>query len=156
MTEPRTSAGSGRSLVPDSRTKGPPSGEAVPTGFVVPSFRAVLPVRSLLANIPSEATVKSFYVRAVLRDLSENGHPMPDVVVRGDFNDYPTRAAADLLLLTAERLHGDLPQREALRRIGWTIFPALLDMTIGRVVYGALGKDIHAIAQAAPRASRSP
>lgn len=136
------------SIAPSPR----PSRPAEPSeDYRPPDLAAPLPTKRILDGIPSDATVKTGFLRAIVRDLEENGHHLPHLQLRSDFIDHSTREAAEVLLLAADRLYPDVPKREALRRLGWSIFPAFLSMVIGRVVFGALNHDVHAIAAAAPR-----
>ena len=96
-------------------------------------------------------TCKGFYFRALHKELSDNGHHLTHASHYRDFGDYSLAEANDLLLACAERLYPTERQDEALRRIGWIIFPTLLSTIVGKVIFGSLGNDVRAALRYAGR-----
>jgi uncharacterized protein (TIGR02265 family) len=102
-------------------------------------------------SVPQEVTVKGFYLSALLRELASHGHHLTARSTFRDFADYPLTTARELLDETAQRLYPHERKQEALRRIGWIIYPTLLSTMVGRVVFGSLGNDLPAVFRIAAR-----
>jgi uncharacterized protein (TIGR02265 family) len=100
---------------------------------------------------PKQVTCKGFYFRALHKELSDNGHHLTQPSSYRDFGDYSIAEAKDLLFACAERLYPTERHDEALRRIGWMIFPTLLSTIVGKVIFGSLGNDVRAALRYAGR-----
>jgi uncharacterized protein (TIGR02265 family) len=120
------------------RSTPPPQRSSVATGSRTPSS-------------PSNATVKGFYLSALVRELASQGHHLTPAASYREFGDYPVAVAHTLLLDSAQRLYPHERRHEGLRRLGWTIYPTLLSTMVGRVIFGSLGQDLHAVVRAAGR-----
>ncbi|HEY6879138.1 MAG TPA: DUF2378 family protein [Polyangiales bacterium] len=96
------------------------------------------------------ATVKGFYMSALVRELASHGHHLTTPSYR-DFADYPVEQAIELIEETAQRLYPHERKGEAIRRVGWIIYPTLLNTIVGRVIFGSLGSDLPAIFRIAAR-----
>ncbi len=96
-------------------------------------------------------TVKGFYLSALIRELASHGHHLTTRTSFRDFGDYPLELARELLDECAQRLYPHERKGEGLRRIGWIIYPTLLNTMVGRVIFGSLGDDLHAVLRAAGR-----
>jgi uncharacterized protein (TIGR02265 family) len=113
-----------------------------------PTFSAA---RRLSRAPAAGATVKGFYLRALVRELASNGHHLTTHQSYREFSDYPVAAAHELLNECAERLYPQERKHEALRRVGWIIYPTLLSTMVGRVIFGSLGNDFPAVLRVASR-----
>jgi uncharacterized protein (TIGR02265 family) len=118
--------------------------------YELPDFRAPIHFDAVAARTPARATAKGFYFRAFLRELAHFGHHLEGFGRYRDFSDYPLRDGVAVLRECATRMYGGEPPREGLRRLGWVVFPTLLSTMVGRVVFGALGNDMQAVARNAP------
>jgi len=107
--------------------------------------------RSLPPSPAESVTVKGFYLRALVRELAEQGHHLLDLPTFRDFADYPQTLAQRLILECAQRLYPSERRNDGLRRVGWIIYPTLLTTMIGRVIFGSLGDDVPAVLRAAGR-----
>lgn len=116
-----------------------------------PNHRAALVVDMYHSACPAEATGKGFYFSAFLREAVGSGQHLDGYGPYREFKDYPLREGIRLIAECARRLYPDEPIREAIRRIGWTVFPTLLSTMIGKVVFGALGDNIPAVVRMSPR-----
>lgn len=118
-----------------------------------PPFADEPPSRALSRPPPpvESTTVKGFYLRALVRELAEQGHHLLDLPAFRDFGDYPQTLAQRLLLECAQRLYPNERRHDGLRRVGWIIYPTLLSTMIGRVIFGSLGEDIPAVLRVAGR-----
>jgi uncharacterized protein (TIGR02265 family) len=96
-------------------------------------------------------TVKGFYLSAVVNELANQGHHLGGHKNYRDFVDYPIAAAHELLDACAERLYPHERRPEAMRRVGWIIYPTLLSTVVGAVTFGSLGNDLPAVLRVAAR-----
>ncbi len=119
--------------------------------YQLPNYRAALVVDSFYTAVPAAAMVKGFYSTAVLREASLSGQHIQGYGPYREFKDYPQAEAIRLLAECARRMYPDEPIREALRRMGWTVFPTFLSTMVGKVVFGALGDNLPAVMRMAPR-----
>ncbi|MET0285612.1 MAG: DUF2378 family protein [Polyangiales bacterium] len=108
------------------------------------------------ASRPSKApapnvTVKGFYLSALVRELASHGHHLTSRSSFRDFADYPLAQAKEMLDETAQRLYPHERKGEAMRRVGWIIYPTLLGTMVGRVIFGSLGDDLQAVLRVAGR-----
>lgn len=120
-------------------------------GYEPPNYRARLAVDTFAAGVSPLATVKGFYCSALLKEAASCGQHLSGYGPYREFKDYPQHEAIRLLAEVARRVYPDEPMREALRRLGWIMFPTLLTTVIGKVVFGALGDNIPAVIRMAPR-----
>ncbi len=67
------------------------------------------------------------------------------------FREYPGEELLDLLVATAQGVWPNLPIKEALRRVGKIAFPTLFNSLIGKVVFGALSRDVTSIWKVLPK-----
>ncbi|MDB4986648.1 MAG: hypothetical protein JWN04_1826 [Myxococcaceae bacterium] len=96
-------------------------------------------------------TVKGFYLRAVIKELANNGQHLTIATNYRDFGDYPLEVAHELLLESAQRLYPTQRRPEALRRIGWIMYPTLLSTMVGKVIFASLGNDLPTVLRIAGR-----
>lgn len=61
------------------------------------------------------------------------------------FREYPGEELLDLLVATAEGVWPGVPIREALRRVGRLAYPTLYNSLVGKVIFGALARDVKRI-----------
>lgn len=116
-----------------------------------PTNRSITPGRPKPSSAALGGTAKGFYFRALLRELASQGHHLSPASNYRDFTDYPMDEARALLLECAQRMYPHEPRNEGLRRLGWIIFPTFLSTMVGRVIFGALGNDVHAVLRSASR-----
>lgn len=116
-------------------------------GYYPPNFRVPINATRVRESIAPRATAKGVYFITVMRELAQQGHHLEGFGPYRDFGDYPVATAFTLLLEAANRLYPNDPTREAIRRIAWNMFPALLGTMVGRVLFGALGNDMLAVAR---------
>jgi uncharacterized protein (TIGR02265 family) len=113
-------------------------------GFVKPDLAAPIDVAAQKRLVQPGATVKGMQLAAIVAEAKRRG-----VTLEGRryvaFRDYPGEELLELLALAAARVWPDAPPREALRRIGRVAYPTLKASLVGRVVFGALGRDIEAV-----------
>lgn len=120
-------------------------------GFERPNFRAGLIVDTYTTGVSPQATVKGFYCTALLKEAASFGQHLNGYGPYREFKDYPQSEAIRLIAEVARRIYPDEPVREAIRRLGWIVFPTLLSTMVGKVVFGALGDNIQAVIRMAPR-----
>jgi len=112
-------------------------------GFVAIDWSAPIDVAQRLAAVPDRAVVKGMFFRRYLDELGESGDRR-----YSSFKDYPLRDLMALQVRVARARHPDVPLREGLRRVGWLVFPTLLDSLVGRVLFGVLERDVGRIVSA--------
>lgn len=120
-------------------------------GYYPPNHRAALVVDSYVTACPPQTTVKGFYFSAFLREAASNGQHLEGYGPYRDFKDYPQTEGLRLVAECGRRLYPDEPLREAIRRLGWSVFPTLLSTVVGKVVFGSLGDNVPAVMRMVPR-----
>lgn len=113
-------------------------------GFHTPDLNAPLSLEAVLARVPPEATVRGLVLMSVARDLERFGGLEPEERVL-PFKEYPLTEQIRLMHAAALRVYPALPHREALRRMGRKLYPALRETLPGRVLFGAVGEDLRAV-----------
>ena len=68
------------------------------------------------------------------------------------FRDYPLDESLKLTVASARVLYPRYPLGEGLRRVGQTVFDALLKTHVGRAVFGVLARDVELVVLSGPKA----
>jgi uncharacterized protein (TIGR02265 family) len=124
-----------------------------PPGFVKIDTKAPMDVDAYLAHCPEDATVKGVILNGILKKMEKRGVKAPPSF--GPFHAFKTYPLREHMKLTVEAAKLTFPRetlREALRQLGQTTYPEVLDTLIGKVVFGALGKDPGAILKLSSKA----
>jgi uncharacterized protein (TIGR02265 family) len=116
-----------------------------------PKLLTSRPSRAPSATTAPSITVKGFYLRALRKELSDNGHHLTTEASYREFGDYPISAAQELLRECTRRLYPSETRVEGLRRIGWIIYPTFLATMVGKVVFASVGNDIREVLRVAGR-----
>jgi uncharacterized protein (TIGR02265 family) len=116
-----------------------------------PKLLASRPSRPPAATTASAITVKGFYLRALLKELADNGHHLTTETSYREFGDYSINVAQELLRECTRRLYPSETRAEALRRIGWIIYPTFLQTMVGKVVFASVGNDVREVLRVAGR-----
>lgn len=124
----------------------------LPAGFAVPDFSAPLDFEEELRSVPVSSTTKGMFLSDLLAQAARVGRPIPGRGPYVAFKDYADREHVGLLADVARAVFPNLPLRESLRRLGQGSYDALSSSLIGKVVFGVLGKDIHALTRLTPKA----
>ncbi|HEX5661322.1 MAG TPA: DUF2378 family protein [Polyangiales bacterium] len=106
---------------------------------------------SKVPSSPTDVTVKGFYLSALIRELASHGHHLTSRTSYRDFANYPLAQAKELVDDAAQRLYPHERKNEGVRRVGWIIYPTLLNTMVGRVIFGSLGDDLPAVLRIAGR-----
>lgn len=120
--------------------------------FVVPDFQAPLDVAGWDNRVLPDSTVKGWVMAGMLDAVKAAGKTLPGVGPFTSFKDYPGITINHVAIRAASTLYPGMPQREALRRVGRLAYPTLTTTLAGRVLFGVLGKDIHAVLKLAAKA----
>jgi uncharacterized protein (TIGR02265 family) len=112
-----------------------------PEGFTAPDFRTPIDLAASLARVPAHATGKGMFVAKLLAELDARGIPRPTDERFVPFTDYPLTRCMELNLEIARLLHPRVPDREALRRVAWRSFSIFAESMLGRMFFGAIGRD---------------
>ena len=152
---------SGRVPFPDARPRPPPSRPRRPfgPGFHEPDFEGEVDLEAQVALLPSDATCKGMFCLDILQQASR-------VTTEGEvfrlaqlperryvaFRDYPLAENMRLTVAAARALYPRYPLGEGLRRVGQTMFDAVLATHIGRALFGILGRDVEPILLTGPKA----
>jgi uncharacterized protein (TIGR02265 family) len=105
--------------------------------FVEPPWQAPLDAEAEIARIPEDATISGMFLAPLAVEAKRQGFTLPSARERYlPFKFYPLREHSRLLVETCERLFGDRPLRQALRKLGRGAPAALVSSTLGRVVLG--------------------
>ena len=119
--------------------------------FVVPDFNAPLDAASWNKRVLPGAAVKGWVMTGLLDAVSGAGKTLVGVGPFTSFKDYPGITINDVALTAARLLHPDVAEKEALRRVGRLAYPSLTSTLAGKVVFGVLGRDIHAVLKVAAK-----
>ena len=113
-------------------------------------FSAPIDIEARIAETPETATAKGMFFEPLARSGRQWAIPCEARYV--PFRDYPMRDYIRLLAAYGRKRHPDVPLREAMRRVGWEAFPALMSSVAGRVLYTFAGRDVRAALRLAPEA----
>lgn len=120
--------------------------------FVDPPWDAPLDVPLELRRIPEAGRQKGMFLQAVQAEAQRRGVRLPSARERYvPFQDYPLREHAQLLVEAAEAFFPDVSTRVGLRRLGRGAVGALLESTVGKVVWSS-AIDPHAALEAMTKA----
>lgn len=122
--------------------------------FVPIDWDAPLDASAALAAVPDHVTVKGMFVKRMIDDAARAGFDMGARRPYRSFKDYPMRELMDAQLLAARTVFRQLTLREAMRRLGRTAFPTLMESMIGRVIFAPAGNDVVAAFRLASRGYR--
>ncbi len=117
---------------------------AVSSGFVRPDFSVPIDLEAQKRLIQPGATVKGMQLQALVDECKKRGVAIGTRKYTS-FREYPGEELLDLLVATAQGVWPNVSTREGLRRVGRLAYPTLYHSLIGRVVFGALARDIHRI-----------
>ena len=118
--------------------------------FRAVDFAAPMDVEARIAETPATATTKGMFFEPLARSGRQWAIPCEARYV--PFRDYPLRDHMRLIVAYGRKRFPDLPAREAMRRVGWEAFPALMSSVAGRVLYTFAGRDVRAALRLAPDA----
>jgi uncharacterized protein (TIGR02265 family) len=110
--------------------------------FVEPDWKAPVDVAAAVNAAPTNETVKGYLLQAVLEEAKKAGKAWPGRAKYVGFKDYSIREHVETIAMGARVIYPELPIREGLRRLGRRAYPALLESLVGKVVFGALGRDL--------------
>jgi uncharacterized protein (TIGR02265 family) len=113
-------------------------------GFAPPDFERPVDLAAQKRLVQPGATVKGMQFTALVTECRRRGAVLEDRRYVA-FRDYPGEEFLELLVLAAERAWPSVPVREGLRRLGHVAYPTLRDSLVGRVVFGAVGRDIESV-----------
>ena len=103
--------------------------------FVDPPWSAPFDASAALRGIPETATVAGLFLEQLADAARRDGKSLPSARERYlPFRFYPLREHASLLLEASARMYGNVPIRQALRKLGRAAPKALLTSTLGKVV----------------------
>ncbi len=128
-------------------------------GFHEPDFEGPVDVDAHLAQVPPGATVKGLFFGDLLAQTAKvtaehevfRLAQLPAHRYVG-FRDYPLAENLRLVVAAAHVLYPRYALGEGLRRIGQTMFDAVLATHIGRSLFGVLGRDVEPILLTGPKA----
>jgi uncharacterized protein (TIGR02265 family) len=116
-------------------------------GFALPDWDAPLNLAATLASVPESGTVKGMFIQRLLDEAKRQGRPFPGAKHYVPFKDYPLREQVRLTYEVATHLFPKVSAREALRRAGRRVYPAVRESLLGRVILGALARDFLSLAK---------
>ncbi len=133
--------------------------EPVAMTLHAPDFDVHVDVEAHLALLPAEATCKGLFAADVLLQVSRVALER-DVVLAARiperryvaFRDYPLADQMRLAVAATRVLYPRYSLGEGLRRLGHSIFDAVLATHVGRSIFGVLGRDVEPILLAGPKA----
>lgn len=93
-----------------------------------------------IRETPSDATVKGMFVESFLKTLDRAGQPRPTDKRYVAFKDYPLPSLMRMSLNSVNDIWPHLPPREGLRLLGQSVYPTLIESTVGKVMFSIAGR----------------
>jgi uncharacterized protein (TIGR02265 family) len=121
-------------------------------GFEHPRWDAPYDLHAEIAAAPAHGTIRGMFFDFVLDRVREKTGSSLDDTSRTAFGKYPMREYLALLGESSAILHPGVPQREALRRLGNTVYDEFLSTMVGRAIFSIAGKSFERVTVVAPRA----
>lgn len=118
------------------------------------TFFAPIDVEARIERAPPAATVRGMFLHRV-REVIVGADPNAEAPRFVDFQSYPVRDLMRLSVRAARLAHRGAPIGEGLRRVGRECSRRFLESLSGKVIFGALGRDISALVRASPAAYRA-
>lgn len=119
--------------------------------FLPIDWSAPFDLEERIRNVPQWVTVKGMFFQSLLKEAKAHGKELSWPASYVAYKDYPIEGYLYLSVEVAQALYPDVSLREGLRRLGRKVYPTLLQSMIGRVVFGALGGDVHALMKLVPK-----
>lgn len=110
--------------------------------FELPDWNAPLDLEERLAAVPDDAQVKGLFFRSAVREAEKHGGHAPGRSSYSALASYPTKELVEVLVESAELAHPGLPARQALRRLGHMIFPAVRENPAGTFLFSVAGNNL--------------
>jgi uncharacterized protein (TIGR02265 family) len=121
--------------------------------FSVPNFDRPIDVSDYFKRVPTTATIKGMFLSSLIDTLGSNRSQLPEVRQKYvAFKDYPLVEQVKLVAAVAATLHPKLSLREAIRRVGHTVYPTFSTSLVGKVTFAAVGRDPAALLTAGTKA----
>ncbi len=114
------------------------------TEFVSPDWNAPLDLEERLAAVPESARVKGIFFRSARRAAEQRAGRAPGRAGYSVLTSYPTRELIEVLAECAALAYPEQPPREALRRLGHLVFPAVRENPAGRFLFSVAGDKLSA------------
>lgn len=125
---------------------------AIPPGFRTPDPQTMFDLHRQRAGVPAHATVKGMFFNAMVDEVKARGEVLRGVKPVAAFHDFPLTGLLDLYEEAAGLCYGDLTLYEGMRRLSRPAFEVFSDSLIGKVVFGAVGRDVSRILKLSARA----
>ncbi|MEM6993693.1 MAG: DUF2378 family protein [Myxococcota bacterium] len=121
------------------------------SGFAPIQWSDPLDAEAYLNAVPAGVTVKGMFITRLLDDAANAGVTVEAGGPYRGFKDYPLQEMMTLMLRLATTMHAELPLRDALRRLGRTAFPALMQSMIGKVIFAPVGRNMAGVLRLASK-----
>jgi uncharacterized protein (TIGR02265 family) len=112
-----------------------------PTDFLPADDRAPFSAEDYLQAIPPKARVRGMFFNSYIEQAEKRGIAL-DAKSHVSFKLYPLDDWARFALEVSRAFWPDEPLRGGLRRAGLAAYPTFADSLIGRIIFGAVGKDV--------------
>lgn len=119
---------------------------APPEGFLPIDDAAPFDLEAYMKATPNFATVRGMFFQAYVAEAQRRRVKL--VTVTRDylgFKHYPMREWQAVVAEAAEKFYPTLTLRGGLRRLGQRAYPTFADSTVGKVIFGVMGKDLSRI-----------
>jgi len=121
-------------------------------GFVLPDFLQSIDLENRLASVPATAFVKGVLLRAAINAaIAATGNAPTDERIRA-LTSYPVAEILPLMLKCARLSFPEGTDREALRRVGHLVFPAIREHAAATFLFSVAGNNSIAAVKLAGRA----
>jgi len=122
-------------------------------GLVSPDFTGPLEVTEYIQRVPRTATIKGMFISSLLDSLGAERARVPEGKHRYvAFKDYPLVDQVKLIATVAGILYPRLTQRQAIRRLGHSVYPTFAATLVGKVMFAAVGSDPGALVSVGSKA----
>jgi uncharacterized protein (TIGR02265 family) len=120
--------------------------------FVSADWDAPFDFAAFRAQLPADVTCRGMFINDIIGDLVRAGHPPKDARSYTTFRNYPLVIWVDLVEYATGSMFAGLPPREAMRRIGHTIYPRFAETLVGRSIFAIAGREFPKITRLASKA----
>jgi len=121
--------------------------------LLIPDFSLPIDIEEYIRVVPATATIKGLFLSGLLDALGSARPELPQGRLRYvAFKDYPLVDQVRLVPQIAAKMYPTLKPRDAMRRIGHSIYPTFATSLVGRVLFAAVGRDPAAMLQAGAKA----
>jgi uncharacterized protein (TIGR02265 family) len=109
--------------------------------FNAPDWNQPINLAAHLEAIPDNLTNNGVVFHSLVKIAKEKNLELPRKGKYHSFSKYPVSEFVQLLVDTAQASFPDVPVRQAIRQLGWNVFPGLKESAAGRFLFSVAGSN---------------